>query len=239
MVRTSPLPLAFAAFVGAGLLLERDAGSFGELGLGVLTWLVLLAACRRLDPGERGRVAALVAVASAGEVLGSLILQLYAYRRGGIPLFVPPGHGLVYLAGRRLARVDRPQLLVAVALSFTAAWGAARLLTGAPADVTGMPAAAGLIVVLLRSPQAALFAAMVLVVDGLELYGTALGTWTWAATWPGLGLSIGNPPLGAALGYVGFDWVALRITRPRSSRTASCQPARWSMRSSASVPAST
>ena len=40
MLRTSPLPLAFAAFVAAGLLLERTAGSTGELALGVLTWLL-------------------------------------------------------------------------------------------------------------------------------------------------------------------------------------------------------
>jgi hypothetical protein len=239
MLRTSPLPFGFAAFVGTGLLLERDAGSAGGLALGVLTWLVLLGACARLDRGERRRVAALVAVATAGEVLGSLILELYAYRHGGIPAFVPPGHGLVYLAGRRLSRVRRPRLLVAVALAFTFAWGAARMLAGAPPDAAGILAAAGLAAVVLRSPQAALFAAMVLVVDGLELYGTALGTWTWASTWPGLGLSIGNPPLGAALGYVGFDWVALRIARPSASRTASCQPLRWAMRSAASSPAST
>jgi hypothetical protein len=239
MLRTSPLPFGFAAFVAAGLLLERDAGGAGALALGLLTWLVLLGACARLDHRERRRVAALVAVASAGEVLGSLILELYAYRHGGIPAFVPPGHGLVYLAGRRLSRMERPRLLVALALSFTAAWGAARLLTGAPGDAAGTLAAVGLTVVLLRSPQAALFAAMVLVVDGLELYGTALGTWTWASTWPGLGLTIGNPPLGAALGYVGFDWVALRLTRPSASKTASCQPLRWSMRSAASSPAST
>jgi hypothetical protein len=239
MPRTSPLPLGFAAFVGAGLLLERSAGSAGSLALGLLTWIVLLASCARLDRAERGRVAALVAVASAGEVLGSLILGLYAYRHGGIPLFVPPGHGLVYLAGRRLSRADRPRLLVAVALGFTVAWGAARVAAGAPPDAAGMLAAIGLAAVLVRSPQAALFAAMALVVDGLELYGTALGTWTWAATWPGLGLSIGNPPLGAALGYVGFDWVALRITRPSASRTASCQPLRWAMRSPASSAAST
>jgi hypothetical protein len=239
MLRRTPLPLGFAAFVGAGLLLERDAGGAGALALGILTWLVLLGACARLERAERRRVAALVAVATAGEILGSLILELYAYRHGGIPAFVPPGHGLVYLAGRRLARVDRPRLLVAVALAFTFAWGAARMLTGAPPDAAGIVAAAGLTAVLLRSPQAGLFAAMVLVVDGLELYGTALGTWTWAATWPGLGLSIGNPPLGAALGYVGFDWVALRIARPSASRTASCQPSRWAMRSAASSPAST
>jgi hypothetical protein len=239
MVRDSPLPLGIAAFIGAGLLLERDAGSLGEVALGILTWLVLLAACRRLDREERRRVTALVAVASAGEVLGSLILQLYAYRRGGIPLFVPPGHGLVYLAGRRLATLERPRLLVALSLAVTVGWGLERLLTGAPPDAAGTIAAIGLVAVVLRSRRAPLFAAMVLVVDGLELYGTALGTWTWAATWPGLGISIGNPPLGAALGYVGFDWVALRITRPEGSRIASCQPLRSLMRSSAASPAST
>jgi hypothetical protein len=237
MVRNSPLPLGFAAFVGAGLLVERDAGSLGELALGILTWLVLLAACRRLDRDERRRVTALVAVASAGEVLGSLILQLYAYRRGGIPLFVPPGHGLVYLAGRRLSTWRRSRALVALALGVTVAWGAARVLTGAPPDALGMIAAVGLVAVVLRSPRAALFAAMVLVVDGLELYGTALGTWQWVATWHGW--SLGNPPLGAALGYVGFDWAALRITRPEGSKIASCQPLRWLMRSSAASPAST
>jgi hypothetical protein len=237
MVRTSPLPLAFAAFVGAGLLVERDAGSLGEVGLGVLTWLVLLAACRRLGHQERRRVAALVMVASAGEVLGSLILQLYAYRRGGIPLFVPPGHGLVFLAGQKLATWRRPRALVVLALGVTVAWAAERLLTGAPPDAAGTIAAVGLAAVVLRSDRAALFAAMVLVVNGLELYGTALGTWQWVATWHGL--SVGNPPLGAALGYVGFDWVALRITRPRASRTASCQPPRWAIRSSVSSPAST
>ena len=48
-----------------------------------------------------------------------------------------------------------------------------------------------------------------------------------------------EPLLAAALGYVGFDWVALRIARPSASRTASCQPLRWAMRSAASSPAST
>jgi hypothetical protein len=239
MARSSPLPLAFVLFVGAGLLLERQAGRPGELALGLLTWLALLVACRRLGRGERRRVAALVAVASAGEVLGSLILGLYAYRRGGIPAFVPPGHGLVFLAGRRLATMRRPRVLVAAALGFTVAWGAARALAGAPPDAAGIVAAVGLAAVVLRSRRAALFAAMVLVVDALELYGTALGTWTWATTWPGLHLSLGNPPLGAALGYVAFDWLALRLTRPSASRTASCQPARWAMRSAASSPAST
>jgi hypothetical protein len=48
-----------------------------------------------------------------------------------------------------------------------------------------------------------------LVVAALELYGTAIGTWQWAAHLPGLGVPDGNPPSGVASGYVWFDVMAL------------------------------
>jgi hypothetical protein len=96
--------LAMAGYFGAAFVLEPFGGRGGELAIGVITWLVLIAAVRPLAARERGRIAAVVLIASAGEILGSLILGLYAYRRGGIPAFVPPGHGLVYLAGYRLSQ---------------------------------------------------------------------------------------------------------------------------------------
>jgi hypothetical protein len=96
--------VAMLAYVGVAFVVEPFAGRAGELGIGATTWLVLLAAVRSSPRSERAQVAAVVLIATAGEVLGSLILGLYEYRRGGIPAFVPPGHGLVYLAGCRLAR---------------------------------------------------------------------------------------------------------------------------------------
>ncbi len=45
----------------------------------------------------------------------------------------------------------------------------------------------------------------------LELYGTAIGTWHWARTLPGLGIPDGNPPSGVASGYVWFDVMALLV----------------------------
>ena len=72
--------------------------------IGAVTWCALLFACRGLDPLDRARVAALVLVATAGEILGSQVFQWYTYRRHDLPAFVPPGHGLVYLAGLRLSR---------------------------------------------------------------------------------------------------------------------------------------
>jgi hypothetical protein len=91
---------ALSALVGVGFVAERAAGAAGAFGLGALTLIVLLRGVRR---EQRSRVAALVAVAMAGEVLGSLFMHLYAYRGGGIPAFVPPGHGLLFVTGLRLA----------------------------------------------------------------------------------------------------------------------------------------
>jgi hypothetical protein len=48
-------------------------------------------------------------------------------------------------------------------------------------------------------------------VAALELYGTAVGTWTWAQTIPGTGIPNGNPPSGVASGYVWFDVTALAL----------------------------
>jgi hypothetical protein len=56
------------------------------------------------------------------------------------------------------------------------------------------------------------YAGVFLAVAVLELYGTAIGTWTWEAVVPGLGLSQGNPPSGVASGYVVFDILALLLT---------------------------
>jgi hypothetical protein len=185
-----------------------------------LTCLVLGVGCLGLPAAERRRVAALVLIVSAGEVLGSLVLGLYAYRRGGIPAFVPPGHGVIFMAGLILAGSAplrrRPSLVVGAAIGATVALVAAGPLGD---DWGGLVAAGLLIAVLLRACRAPLFACMVLLVDAIELYGTAMGTWRWDPSWSSLGLTLANPPAGVALGYVGFDWLALRLAaRPAAAR---------------------
>jgi hypothetical protein len=216
-IRRAPttFALAVAAYIGAALALEPHAGHSGELAIGVLTWLVLVAATKPLSARERGRVAAVVLVASAGEVLGSLVLGLYAYRRGAIPAFVPPGHGLVYLAGYRLTKSrlvrGHGRAVVRAAIAGGVAWAAFAVVFPARPDVVGALAMLGLIAFLARGREPALFACMLLAVALLELYGTHMGTWAWAATWPGVPIPLGNPPTGAAAGYVAFDALALRL----------------------------
>ena len=220
----SPAAFAFAiaTYIGAALALEPHAGAAGELGIAIATWLFLLVAVRPLARRERSRVAAVVLIATAGEVLGSLVLGLYAYRRGGIPAFVPPGHGLVYLAGYQLSRSrlvhTYARAAVRIAIAGGAAWALLALVLPSRPDVVGAIAMVGLLAFLARGREPALFACMLLAVALLELYGTRVGTWEWAATWPGSGVPMGNPPTGAAAGYVAFDALALRLG-PRLGRS--------------------
>jgi hypothetical protein len=196
-------------------MIEPFGGRSGEVAIGVVTWLVLLAAVRPSSSSERAQVAAVVLIASAGEVLGSLILGLYEYRRGGIPAFVPPGHGLVYLAGLRLSQTPQVRahaaMVVRVAIAAAAGWTAGGLAFGPLPDVAGALAAAALLAFLLRGREPTLFACMLFFVAVLELYGTAMGTWQWAAHWPGLHIPQANPPSGVAAGYCVFDALALRL----------------------------
>jgi ABC-type nickel/cobalt efflux system permease component RcnA len=209
------LTLLVFAYLGVALLFERHTDQTGVLVLGGATWLALWAACRPLEGAIRARVAGVVLIASAGEVLASVVLGLYAYRRGGIPLFVPPGHGLIYLAGHHLARSDllrrRAARTVRVAAAGAVAWAVLGLVGGARPDVAGALATLAVLAFLRWGREPVLFAAMLVVVAVLELYGTAMGTWSWVPSWPLLDLPAGNPPSGVAAGYCLFDALALRL----------------------------
>src|SRR5207247_182116 len=75
----------------------------GQLLRGVLTGAALLAALRLFEPERRAQALVVVAAATCGEVTGSILWGVYSYRLHNLPLFVPPGHGIVYLTGFALS----------------------------------------------------------------------------------------------------------------------------------------
>jgi hypothetical protein len=93
-----------AAYLATLLALDHFASYPEQLALGVLTWVVLLAALSRVPVERRAQALGVVAFATVGEVTGSLVWGVYHYRLHNLPLFVPPAHGLVYLTGLALAR---------------------------------------------------------------------------------------------------------------------------------------
>jgi hypothetical protein len=205
-----------AAYFAVLLAVDHVVGRGGQLLLGLVTAAVLVAACRPLPAERRAQVLVVVCVATCFEVLGSIVWGVYRYRLGNLPAFVPPAHGLVYLTGlhvSRLAVVRRyERVFVGLILGLGALWAAIGL-----SGVLGRVDAIGAFGVLVFSaylfvgPAPTVYGGVFLAVGGLELYGTAIGTWRWAAAVPGLGLPDGNPPAGAASGYVLFDIAAMAL----------------------------
>jgi hypothetical protein len=205
--------LALVGFVGVLLALDTQVDAQAQLLLGLAAWIALALALRGMPTLQRAQALVVVVVASCAEVVGSIIWGVYTYRLENLPSFVPPCHGLVYLAGASLAvwAAPRKELLVRIALVGVLGWGIAGVTVLPRADVAGALGAALLAVYLVRGRAPAVYAGVFLVVAWLELYGTAIGTWEWAATIPGAGVPQGNPPSGVASGYVWFDIVALAL----------------------------
>ena len=205
--------LAIVAFIGALLAVDTQVDATAQLLLGLAAWVALALALRAVDPLLRVQALVVVVVATCAEVVGSIVWGVYTYRLENLPSFVPPCHGLVYLAGASLAvwAAPRRELLTRFALVAVLGWGIAGLTVLERADVAGAAGALLLAVYLLRGRSPEVYAGVFLVVAWLELYGTAIGTWEWAAVIPGTGVPQGNPPSGVASGYVWFDIVALAL----------------------------
>ncbi|MGD9694035.1 MAG: hypothetical protein AB7V42_00050 [Thermoleophilia bacterium] len=225
--------LATLLITTLGLLLDRYADLGMQMLLALCTWGFLALFFVHLTPMERAQTAVVVVVATCAEIIGSVIWGVYSYRLGNLPLFVPPGHGLVYLTGLRLSQtawVERHwRGFVIAAIAGVSGWALAGLTLLGRLDVAGAVGAAVLVVFLLRGRAPAVYAGVFFAVAYLEIYGTAVGTWTWAREIPGIGVADGNPPSGAASGYVFFDIAALALAPPLLAAcrriAARCRPA--------------
>ena len=203
--------VAGPAYLCALLAVDTQLGYHGQLVLGGLTWVVLLAALRPLPALARAQAIGVVLFATVGEVIGSLVWGVYRYRLHNLPLFIPPAHGIVYLSGLAVASLVPARRLVTIAAVGATGWGVAGVTFLPRLDVAGAIGVPLLCLYLWRSRSRSVYAGVFLVVAALELYGTSIGTWRWAAHVPGLGIAQGNPPSGVASGYVWFDVMALLI----------------------------
>jgi len=204
------------------------ANQVQQAALGILTFAVLAIATRFSPPLERRQVWLAVGIATLGELYFSLVVGLYRYRFDNVPLYVPAGHGLVYLFAITAARTPlllaRRRLLVGLALAVASGWAIAGL-TILP-RLTGRFDEVGAILWLLflyftlRSRQAPVYAAAFLMTSVLELFGTGFRNWTWQAVAPLTHLQQGNPPSVIAGAYCLLDAAVLRLAPRLPTMTA-------------------
>jgi len=221
-VRRNSLPRPAARLVGAVLgwitlvlAVDARAGSGVQWLLGGATWGVLAILLVREAPLVRVQTLVVVVFASCVEYTFSPLLGVYLYRFHNVPAYVPPGHGLVYLAALAIGRTAfvraRARGLSALVLVVGGGWALYGVTLADRADALGAFWFVCLAAFLRWGPSPGLYVGAFVVVTYLELLGTSLGTWTWQPHDPTGIVSIGNPPSGAAGGYGWFDLAALLV----------------------------
>ncbi|MGH3509229.1 MAG: hypothetical protein ACRDPI_03245 [Nocardioidaceae bacterium] len=210
----APAALLMMGWLTVVLLVDsRDSHPTQRL-LGLATWAVLGIALTRVTPTVRAQTLVVVGFATLVEFLASPTLHVYLYRFHNVPMYVPPGHGLVYLSAFALGHAGwverRLHRWAGLVVTLGGAWAVYGLLTPRH-DVLGALWYLCLLGFLRWGPSRQVYVGAFVVVSYLELVGTRLGTWTWSLHDPTGLVSIGNPPSGAAGGYGWFDLVGLLL----------------------------
>jgi hypothetical protein len=210
------------ATIAGGLALDQWWQPWGQAVVNVLAWLVFLRLWLASAPAQRPALLACLVFATAGEVFLSLAWGLYDYRLGNIPLFVPPGHVLLFCLGTRLAPrlPDGAEWWVAAAAVPVVA-----VLAVIGRDTLGPLLLALFLACMAFSASRKLYATMLVLALAMELWGTWLGNWAWAPRVPWLGLATDNPPVAAGAFYCALDLLVVSAVA-RWQRAWTAEPAR-------------
>jgi hypothetical protein len=210
-----------AVFVSLVLALDRD-GLLWQLALGGGTAAFLVFWARRAQT-EGAQVVCAVAIATLGEAVLSLAWGLYSYRHALIPLYVPPGHGVMYLLAAETARQPslrrHAEAIARAVLVAGSAVAAASLI--AWSDVWGLLWWLAALALLRVSRNRLLLSSCFVYTMLLEWLGTAAGNWRWEPIVPLVGLRSANPPAGVGILYVLLDLLVVVLTNPLRRLTVS------------------
>ena len=198
------------ALILAGLALDQFGGAYGQPTVVAATVLCFLVFLRAHDKHGRAMMLFCLLYASIGEVLLSLVWRVYDYRLGNLPLFVPPGHVLLFLLGLSIApRVSDMAVRIisgvaAIAVSFLA-------LTGR--DTFSALLVSVFLASVIFGRERKLYATMFVLALTMELWGTWLGNWHWNAHVGQTGMVTLNPPIAAGAFYCALDLLVMLTMR--------------------------
>jgi hypothetical protein len=180
------------------------------------TWGALLWVVRQSPSSHRRELAACVVLATAGELFLMEVWGLYHYRLENLPLFIPPGHALVFTAAIRISR-RVPSWFPWAVLAGTAPYVAYASWTGI--DTQGLLWFAVLAGFMVWGREQALYGVAFVMALLVETYGTSLGGWRYHPVEPWFGLTTTNPPV-----CVGAIYCTLEVMVRRAGRSAERAP---------------
>lgn len=200
----------------ACVLVSSGSSSLSSLDLiwAPFGWLTLALMLRGEPLLVRLQVLVAILFATLGEFFASVYMGGYIYQHGGIPAYVPAGHGMVYLSAIALGRsglfqnyAHKITALVVILGSVWSLWGLN--VADQQTDVTGALLFCIFLLCLLYGRNPMVYLGAFFVTSFLEIVGTSTGVWTWAVIDPASGLPQGNPPSGVAAYYCMVDAVAI------------------------------
>ena len=207
------------AVITLGLAFDQFVPFWGQTLTSAAVWALLLYWIYRAPRELRLTLIACVTYATLGECFLSLAWGLYDYRLGNIPAFVPPGHALLFMLGAMITAYVRDWITWFVPL---AAAPFVILLAAIGTDTFGVVMFAMLLACMALSRARKLYAVMFVLALAMEIYGTALGNWTWRPIVPWLEMTTINPPLTAGVFYCVLDMlVVTTVARLMQRRKAS------------------
>lgn len=204
---------SFAAFfilftIATGLYIDQ-AFDWGQTATNVWAWSLYFALIVADPKHARISLVFCLAYASMGEYLMSDLWGLYDYREGHIPLFVPPGHALLYFLGVTIADKVPKQIVYAVP-ALLAPYLAYAIWT--LVDTEALVWFTVFLAFLKWGPNKQLYTTMFVLALIMEIYGTSLGNWTWRPQVPHTFLTSTNPPATAGVFYCILDVMVIAST---------------------------
>lgn len=206
MMAWAPGIIGIIGVICGGLVIDQTLGFKGQVFINIAVWLLYLHQLSRASPTTQTGLVACVAYATLGEIFLSLIWGLYDYRLTNIPLFVPPGHALLFILGGLLARRAATWIVWLVPLA-AAPFVLLLALTGT--DTLGLALFTIFLACVVFGRAKKFYAVMFVLALAMEIFGTWLGNWSWKTTVPWLGLTTLNPPLAAGAFYCVLDMLVV------------------------------
>lgn len=204
------------SFVAVTLCFLIDSVASIELqyALGIAGWASLLALLYGECKYVRAQVLIAVAFATIGENFASIFMAGYTYRLENVPAFVPPGHGIVYLTavvlGRSSLFLKYARKITVFVVLVGGSWSLLALTESiGRKDEIGAILFCIYLLYLFKGRSPMVYLGAFFITTWVELIGTSLGTWNWAAIDPASTLTQGNPPSGVAAWYCLVDAVAM------------------------------
>ena len=204
-------PFHIVAVIVGGLALDAVFGWPGQYAAVIWTLCVWVWLYKSGAVEERRGLLLCTVIAGFGEVMLSLVWGVYDYQFSNLPLFVPPGHALLMTLGL-IASQKMLKHQAGRAFQTILPWGAAIYAGFAwwmHFDEFGAVLFCVFGICMMFNRARMLYATMFVFALVMEVYGTALGNWTWAATTPWLNISAANPPFSAGALYCLLDLLVL------------------------------